>query len=133
MQMSKVNREKGYCYYSNVEELRKRISFALLFFFFLLEGRNIIPSIFSNLGPGRDERNHSHPQCFSFKNAVGLWERDEKECAVCADGSNKLIRSISSIFGSGRALCVRCFMRSKPTRYVYLYKKDTNCIFQASF
>ena len=67
--MSKVNREKGYCYHSNVEELRKRITFVLLFF--LRERRNIIPSIFANLGPG-------HPQCFSFKNAVGLWGRDEK-------------------------------------------------------
>ena len=35
MQMSKANREKEYCYYGNVEELRKRITFVLLLFFHL--------------------------------------------------------------------------------------------------
>ena len=129
MQISKVNRENGIGYYNNAEGIEKAYYYFRIIIIFLFILLFSLPAIFSNLGPGRDERNHSFPNASRFINIVGLWRRDEKECAdestserfgTC--GKNKLIRSISSISGTERVLYVRCFMRSKPARYVYLYK-----------
>ena len=87
---------------------------------------------------GTSERNHSQPQCFSAKNVEELWGRGGKECAdesISEHGEITNSRSISSIFRTERVLyhCVRCFMRSKPARYVQLHKQDTNCIFRLLF